>query len=350
VVLNSFSRPLVDIITNLTIALLIWSALGGARAGTLEVGVLYAFITYIRQFFEPISTLADQYTTIQSALVSADRIAEVLNTRDFLEDLESGRPVPELAGSVEFRHVWFAYNDENWVLQDVSFVVNPGQTVAFVGTTGSGKSTILSLLARFYEVQKGDILVDGVPVREWNLAQLRRRIGVVIQDVFLFAGTVASNLRLHEGSIGDAEVHEAARLVGADTFIDRLPAGWDEPVRERGATFSAGQRQLLSFARAVAFRPSILVLDEATANIDTESEALILKAMEAIRRGRTTIVVAHRLSTIRHADRIHVLKDGRIVESGTHKGLLAKKGVYSQSYHAQRRSTESGEPREATEP
>jgi ATP-binding cassette subfamily B protein len=345
VVLNSFSRPLVDIITNLTIAVLVWYSLGGAGSGALEVGVLYAFITYIRQFFEPISTLADQYTTIQSALVSASRISEVLNTTAFTEDLESGLPVPELRGEVEFRHVWFAYEGENWILQDVSFTVTPGQTAAFVGTTGSGKSTILSLLVRFYDIQRGEILVDGVPVREWNLAQLRRRIGVVIQDVFLFAGSVASNLRLHEQSIGDDELREAVRLVGADAFVDRLPSGWDEPVRERGATFSAGQRQLLSFARAVAFRPSILVLDEATANIDTESEALILRAMEAIRRGRTTIVVAHRLSTIRHADRIHVLKDGKIVESGTHRSLLAKKGAYAHAYHAQRGSTgEEGPP------
>ena len=344
VILNSYSRPIVDVINNLTIALLLWYCLGqGLSTGPLgagvAIGVLYAFISYIKQFFEPISAIAEQYTTIQSALVSADRIFEIFDTTENLEDVEAGLPVPKLRGEIEFRHVWFAYHEENWVLKDVSFKVDPGQTVAFVGTTGSGKSTIISLLARFYDIQKGSIFIDGVDIGQWRLAELRRRISVVIQDVFLFAGDIASNIRLNEVSISDEAVKQAARSVHADRFIEALPGGWNAQVRERGCTFSAGQRQLVSFARAVAFDPSILVLDEATANIDTETETAIRAALETISKDRTTIIIAHRLSTIRTADNIFVLKDGRIVESGTHQDLLPRQGAYTHFYQAQHRRT-----------
>lgn len=334
VTLNSFSKPFVDILTNLTLALLVWTAVRGGQGTVVEVGVLYAFITYTRQFFEPISALAEQYTTIQSALVSADRIFQILGDETAPEPASGTRTLEGLRGEIEFRGVWFAYNEENWVLKDVSFHIPAGETAAFVGTTGSGKSTIISLLARFYEPQRGQILLDGVPLAEYDIVQVRRAIGVVIQDVFLFAGDVLSNLRLFDEGISDDKAREAARQVGADRFIEALPGGWNAVVHERGASFSAGQRQLLSFARAVAFATPILVLDEATAHIDTESEALILHAMETLRRGRTSLVIAHRLSTIRNAHRIFVVQDGYIAETGTHDELSARGGLYAAALRA----------------
>ncbi len=335
IILNSFSRPLVDIINNLTIAVLIYFCTGRIMDSALEIGVLYAFITYIKQFFEPISTISEQYTTIQSAIVSSGRIFEILDTVDVQEDINEGLPVKELKGEVEFKNVWFAYNDEDWVLKDVSFKITPGETVAFVGATGSGKSTIISLLARFYDIQKGEILLDGKDIRKYNLLDLRRQIAVVLQDVFLFTGDIRFNIRLNNSGITEEEIVEAVRYVNADSFIEQLPGKYEETVRERGCTFSAGQRQLISFARAVAFKPSILVLDEATANIDTETEIIIQNAMSKITRGRTSIIIAHRLSTIRNADKIIVIHKGHIKEMGCHTELLEAGGIYSRLYRLQ---------------
>lgn len=335
VVLNSFSRPLVDIINNLTIAVLILFCAGRLSKGTLEIGVLFAFITYIKQFFDPISEISEKYTTIQSAAISSERIFEILDMTDVQENLSEGLPVEKLRGEIEFKNVWFAYNPGEWVLRDVSFRIAPGQTAAFVGATGSGKSTIISLMARFYDIQKGQILIDGRDIREYRLKDLRRLIAVVLQDVFLFAGDVKSNIRLNNISIKDDDIAEAVKFVSADRFIGSLPGKLDEEVKERGCTFSAGQRQLISFARAVAFKPSILVLDEATANIDTETEIAIQEAMSKMSADRTSILIAHRLSTIRNADAIMVIHKGRLRESGSHDELMRLGGIYRRLYETQ---------------
>lgn len=335
VMLNSLGRPLVDVINYATVAVLIWFCTSLIKDGNFEIGMLTAFIAYVGQFFNPISEIAEQYTTIQSAVISSERIFEIMDNDEAEEDMDSGRSVEKLEGSVEFRNVWFAYNEENWVLRDVSFKITPGEMVAFVGATGSGKSTIISLIARFYDIQKGQILLDGVDIREYNLRDLRQRIAVVLQDVFLFSGDIRSNIRLNNNNITDEDIVKAAKFVSADSFIESLPGMYHEEVKERGCTFSAGQRQLISFARAVAFNPSILVLDEATANIDTETETAIQQAMVNISKGRTSIIIAHRLSTIRNADKIIVIHKGKIREMGNHEQLLQKKGFYYQLYQIQ---------------
>ncbi|QIA27229.1 ABC transporter ATP-binding protein [Thermaerobacter sp. PB12/4term] len=321
-------RPVIDFLSSLALALVV--AYGGAQVlgRQLELGVLVAFIQYVQRFFRPITELAEKFNILQSAMASAERIFGVLDTPPAVVDPARPRVPARVRGAVEFDHVWFAYRDEEWVLQNVSFRVEPGETVAFVGHTGAGKTSILSLMARFYDVQRGAVRVDGIDVREWPQEELRRHIAVVQQDVFLFTGTVRDNIRLWNPAISDAAVERAARLTRADEFIRRLPRGYDEPVTERGSTLSAGQRQLLAFARALAYDPTILVLDEATANIDTETEQLIQEALRQLTRGRTTLIVAHRLSTIQHADRIIVLHRGRIREVGTHRELLARGGLY----------------------
>lgn len=335
IILNGFSRPVVDIINNLTIAAVIWVCFPQVFNNTLQVGVLYAFVTYIKQFFEPISEIADIYTSIQSSIISSERIFEVLDTNEGLEDLASGKRIDHLTGEVEFKNVWFAYNDENWVLKDISFKINPGDTVAFVGATGSGKSTIISLMARFYDVQKGGIFIDGIDIKEYNLSDLRRQIAVVLQDVFLFSGDINSNIRLNNTAISDDDIVKAANYISANQFIEQLPNTYHEQVRERGCNFSSGQKQLVSFARAVAFKPSILVLDEATASIDTQTEILIQEAMSKISTGRTSIIIAHRLSTIKNADRIIVIHKGKIKEMGNHNELISQKGFYHKLYKMQ---------------
>ena len=335
VILHGFSRPLVDIINNMTIAALIIFCTGRLLSGALEIGVVFAFITYIKQFFDPISNLSDKYTAIQSALISSERVFDILDTVDVQEDMKGGSRVSAIEGGVEFCNVWFAYNAEDWVLKDVSFKIKPGETVAFVGATGSGKSTIISLMARFYTIQKGQILIDGRDIREYNLKDLRRRIAVVLQDVFLFSGDIGRNIRLNNNDISDDDIEFAAQYVRADRFIETLPGEYEAEVMERGCTFSAGQKQLISFARAVAFKPSILVLDEATANIDTETEMAIQEAMARISSGRTSIIIAHRLSTIRNADKIIVVHKGKLRESGTHGELMKLGGLYSRLYRIQ---------------
>ena len=334
-ILNSFSRPLVDIINNMTIAAVILFCMGRILDGSIEIGVLFAFITYIKQFFEPISELSEKYTTIQSAIISSERVFEILDTVDVQEDMEIGVHVKKLRGEIEFRNVWFAYNDEEWVLKDVSFKIEPGEVAAFVGATGSGKSTIINLMARFYDIQKGRILIDGRDIREYNLKDLRRQISVVLQDVFLFTGDIKSNIRLNNTDITDADIEHAVTYVKADGFIESLPGRYNEEVMERGCTFSSGQKQLISFARAVAFNPSVLVLDEATANIDTETEMAIQEAMTKISKGRTSIIIAHRLSTIRNADKIMVIHRGRLRECGSHNELMRLGGIYSKLYRLQ---------------
>ena len=333
--MNSLMRPLVEVVNQLGIAILIWYGCKQIGLGTLEIGVLYAFTNYIKQFFDPINDLAEKYTTISSAVVSTDRIFELLDDDAQLEDTVSGQDVPKVCGRVEFRHVWFAYTGENWVLKDVSFTVEPGQSFAFVGETGAGKSTIISLLSRFYAPQKGQILLDGRDISLLSLEQLRRHVAVVLQDVFLFSGSISENVRLGNREITDEQVDRALRLACARDFIDRLPQGMDTPVTERGSTFSAGQRQLLSFARAIAHDPAVFVLDEATASIDTETEQLIQRSVTSVSRGRTTLIIAHRLSTIRACDCICVLHDGRIVEQGNHAQLLSLNGAYARLCRAQ---------------
>ena len=330
--LNSLSHPLLNMLSRLSIAYVLMIFGPKVFGGTVLIGTIYAFVEYIQQLFNPIANLAEQFTSIQSALISGDRIYDILDKKDTLEDLESGRELVNFNGRIEFENVWFAYVGENWVLKDVSFKVEPGERVAFVGSTGSGKSTIISLLARFYEIQKGRILLDGVDIREYNLTSLRRAISVVQQDVFMFTGDINYNIRLNENSITDEDIKEAVRVVNAENFINSLPDGLDTHVAERGTEFSAGQRQLIAFARAVAVKPAVLVLDEATASIDTETEAALSKAMETVSGDHTTITIAHRLATIVGYDKICVLDHGKIIERGRHDELVALGGRYAELY------------------
>jgi ATP-binding cassette subfamily B protein len=325
--LNSILRPAADIFQSISVAIIIWYGMGKITNQTLEIGVLYAFTTYIKQFFNPISDLADNYTTIQSALVSADRIFELIDQEDILEDLDAGMSMEQFEGNIEFKSVWFSYNDENWILKDISFKLNKGQTAAFVGETGAGKTTIISLISGFYKVQRGQILIDGININDIKLRDLRKNIAVVLQDVFLFSGNIENNITLNDEISSDV-IEEALQLSCAEDFVSNMPQGLQEPVMERGSTFSAGQKQLLSFARGLAHTPTVLVLDEATANIDTKTEKLIQKAIENFSKDRTTLVIAHRLSTIRNADKIIVLKHGKIVEMGNHGELMEADGYY----------------------
>ncbi len=335
IMVNAVFRPIIVFTAVVAMSIVIAGGSHGVLTGTVSFGTMYIFLQYIKTFFEPIQDLAEQLSTLQSAVASAEKIFTLLDEKPLIHDPEKPVQPAEIRGRIEFRNVWFAYDNENFILRDVSFVIEPGQKVAFVGATGAGKSSILNLIGRYYDIQKGEILIDGVNIKDLSRDQIRRAIGQVQQDVFIFTGDVKSNIRLREESISDEAIREASRQVNADRFINRLPGGYDERVTERGSTFSAGQRQLLSFARTLAFDPSILILDEATANIDTETEQWIQEALETLMTGRTTIMVAHRLSTIQHADKIIVMHKGKIRESGTHQELLDQDGIYRKLYQLQ---------------
>ena len=328
-------RPLIYILSILSLMIVLWFGSRNVFDEIISVGTLYIFSNYIRSFFDPIQELAEQFSTLQSSIASAEKIFTVMDEDEFIPEVENPKQPDKITGKIEFDHVWFAYDGENYVLKDVSFVINPGEKVAFVGATGAGKSSILNLIGRYYDIQKGHIYIDGIDIRQLSKKQLRSAIGQMQQDVFIFEADVAYNIRLNDDDITDAQVKAAAEYVNASHFIEKLPQGYHEPVTERGATFSAGERQLLSFARTLAHNPSILVMDEATANIDTETEILIQEALEKLMDGRTTIMVAHRLSTIQHADCIMVMHKGRICESGTHRELLEQDGIYRKLYELQ---------------
>lgn len=327
-------RPSIYLVSVIAMILVIRTGSLSVLNGSLSLGTLFVFITYISSFFEPIQELSEQLGTLQSSIASAEKIFSVLDVKPEIVSPADPAPV-NILGEIEFRHVWFAYEEENYILKDVSFVIHPGEKAAFVGATGAGKSTILNLIGRYFDIQKGQILIDGIDIHEIDLDVLRGAIGQVRQDVFIFTGDIKSNISLNNEAISPDDVRRAAEIVNADPFIQKLPHGYDEPVTERGSTLSAGQRQLLSFARTLAYDPKILVLDEATANIDTETETLITQALARLMDGRTTIMVAHRLSTIQHADKIIVMHHGEIKESGTHQELLAKDGLYKKLYELQ---------------
>lgn len=327
-------RPSIYLVSVIAMILVIRTGSLSVLNGSLSLGTLFVFITYISSFFEPIQELSEQLGTLQSSIASAEKIFSVLDVKPEIVSPTDPAPV-NILGEIEFRHVWFAYEEENYILKDVSFVIHPGEKAAFVGATGAGKSTILNLIGRYFDIQKGQILIDGIDIHEIDLDVLRGAIGQVQQDVFIFTGDIKSNISLNNEAISPDDVRRAAEIVNADPFIQKLPHGYDEPVTERGSTLSAGQRQLLSFARTLAYDPKILVLDEATANIDTETETLITQALARLMDGRTTIMVAHRLSTIQHADKIIVIHHGEIKESGTHQELLAKDGLYKKLYELQ---------------
>lgn len=327
-------RPSIYLVSVIAMILVIRTGSLSVLNGSLSLGTLFVFITYISSFFEPIQELSEQLGTLQSSIASAEKIFSVLDVKPEIVSPADPAPV-NILGKIEFRHVWFAYEEENYILKDVSFVIHPGEKAAFVGATGAGKSTILNLIGRYFDIQKGQILIDGIDIHEIDLDVLRGAIGQVQQDVFIFTGDIKSNISLNNEAISPDNVRQAAEIVNADPFIQKLPHGYDEPVTERGSTLSAGQRQLLSFARTLAYDPKILVLDEATANIDTETETLITQALARLMDGRTTIMVAHRLSTIQHADKIIVMHHGEIKESGTHQELLAKDGLYKKLYELQ---------------
>ena len=327
-------RPSIYMVSVIAMILVIRTGSLSVLNGSLSLGTLFVFITYISSFFEPIQELSEQLGTLQSSIASAEKIFSVLDVKPEIVSPADPAPV-NILGEIEFRHVWFAYEEENYILKDVSFVIQPGEKAAFVGATGAGKSTILNLIGRYFDIQKGQILIDGIDIHEIDLDVLRGAIGQVQQDVFIFTGDIKSNISLNNEAISPDDVRRAAEIVNADPFIQKLPHGYDEPVTERGSTLSAGQRQLLSFARTLAYDPKILVLDEATANIDTETETLITQALARLMDGRTTIMVAHRLSTIQHADKIIVMHHGEIKESGTHQELLAKDGLYKKLYELQ---------------
>lgn len=329
--------PLIEVLAAVSGALIIWYGTGWARQGTLTVGVLVAFLQYSRRFFQPIADLSEKFNVMQAAMAAAERIFGVLDTPPAL--LPPAAPVVPAAarGHIEFDHVWFAYDDEHFVLKDVSFTIEPGQRVGIVGATGSGKTTLINLLLRFYDVQRGRVLVDGVDVREWDPRALRRLFGLVLQDVHLFSGTIADNIRLGETTIDDAAIARAAEAVHADAFIKARPGGYGAVLAERGASLSVGQKQLLSFARALAFDPAVLLLDEATSSVDTATEVLIEDALHVMMRGRTVLAIAHRLSTIQDMDVILVLHKGELREQGHHQALIAARGLYHRLYELQYR-------------
>lgn len=334
-------RPFIYVLYIATIMLIFWVGTADAiSGGFVTFAILLIFYQYIDRLFNPIQQLAEEFNVLQSAFASSERIFEILDMKPEIIDHPHAIELETLKGEIEFKHVWFRYTKEEWVLQDVSFKINPRETVAFVGATGSGKTTILSLIVRNYDIQKGQILIDGIDIQKIKLDSLRRHIGQMLQDVFLFSGTVASNIKMKEDTFTDEEMKQACEYVNANHFIEKLPKAYDEEVRERGNNFSAGQRQLLSFARTIVHQPKVMILDEATANIDTETELLIQDSLTKMMNIGTMIIVAHRLSTIQHADNIIVLQKGKIIETGNHQALLKQKGHYYKLYQLQYQSQE----------
>ncbi|HSW56579.1 MAG TPA: ABC transporter ATP-binding protein [Ignavibacteriaceae bacterium] len=332
--------PSVELLSSIAIGLIIWYGGGEVIQGTLTIGVLFAFIQYTEMFFRPIRDLSEKYNIMQTAMASSERVFKLLDNQTMIRNPENPIKLENVKGSIEFKNVWFAYNNDEYVLKDISFSINPGERIAIVGHTGAGKTSIINILTRFYDINKGEILLDGVNIEKLDKRDLRKYISMVLQDVFLFSGDIKSNINLNDDTIKEERVIEAARMVGADKFVRELPQKYNEEVKERGATLSVGQKQLISFARALAYNPKILILDEATSSIDTESEMLIKQAIEKLLVGRTAIVIAHRLSTIQNADKIIVLHKGEIRETGNHQQLLAKKGIYYKLYQLQYKDQE----------
>lgn len=328
-------RPTIYFISQVALAILLYKGSQNVIDTTITIGTLYVFVNYVSNFFEPIQDLAEQFSTLQNALASAEKMFTVLDEENTILEKENPVLLDEIKGKIEFKNVWFAYEDNDYVLKDVSFKIEPGEKVAFVGATGAGKSSILNLIGRYYDIQKGEILIDDVNIKDLSISQLRSAIGNVQQDVFIFTGDIESNIKLSNDEVSDEIMKESTKTVNAAHFIEQLPHQYQEPVSERGSTLSAGQRQLLSFARTLAYDPQILVMDEATANIDTETELLIQDALDKLMKDRTTIMVAHRLSTIQHADHIIVMHKGRIREIGTHQELLQQNGIYKKLYELQ---------------
>lgn len=332
--------PSVELLSSIAIGLIIWYGGGEVIQGTLTIGVLFAFIQYTEMFFRPIRDLSEKYNIMQTAMASSERVFKLLDNQTMIRNPEIPIKLEAVTGKIEFKNVWFAYNDDDYVLKDISFNINPGERIAIVGHTGAGKTSIINILTRFYDISKGEILLDGINIEKLDKRELRKHVSIVLQDVFLFSGDIKSNINLHDNGISDERIFEAAKIVGADKFIADLPQKYGEEVKERGATLSVGQKQLISFARALAYNPKILILDEATSSIDTETEMLIKQAIEKLLVGRTAIVIAHRLSTIQNADKIIVLHKGEIRETGNHQQLLAKKGIYYKLYQLQYKDQE----------
>ena len=324
---------IMKILENFAIALITWACVQHWFGITIEAGVLYAFVTYIQKLFEPITRIVENIEVVQEAGVSINKIYDILDGKEFLEKLEDGKTLDKIKGKIEFKNVWFSYDDKNWVLKDVSFVIEPGQSIALVGKTGSGKTTIINLINRFYNIQKGEILLDGININEINLRSLRNHIGMILQDPFIFADSIKENVKMNL-PISDEDVKKSIKLASADDFVNNFLNGIEEVAKERGVSFSAGQRQLIAFARVFAHNPDIFILDEATANIDTYTESLIQKSINKISENKTSIFIAHRLSTIVNVDKIIVLMDGKIVEQGNHNELVATGGYYSKLYNS----------------
>lgn len=332
--------PVVELISAIAIGLIIWYGGGEVIQSTLTLGTLFAFLQYTEMFFRPIRDLSEKYNIMQTAMASSERIFKLLDNNTLIPEAANPVKLPKIKGKIEFRNVCFAYSQDNYVLKNINFLIIPGETVAIVGATGAGKTSIINILTRFYDINRGQILLDDVDIRELTKNDLRRFISVVLQDVFLFSGTIKSNIGMNHPDISDNQIIEAAKLVGADKFIEQLPGKYDEDVKERGATLSVGQKQLISFARALAFNPQILILDEATSSVDTETELIIREAIQKLLVGRTAIVIAHRLSTIQNSDKIIVMHKGEIKEIGTHQELLALKGIYFKLYQLQYKDQE----------
>jgi len=333
--------PSVELLSSIAVGLIIWYGGGEVVQGMISIGVLFAFIQFTEMFFRPIRDLSEKYNIMQTAMASSERIFKLLDDDTMVKNPEKPIPLPNVRGQVDFKNVWFAYNDVDYVLKDISFSINPGETVAIVGHTGAGKTSIINILTRFYDINKGSILLDGINIEKLDKRELRKYVSMVLQDVFLFSGNIESNINLNNHGIDKGTILEATAAVGADKFIDTLPDKYDEEVKERGATLSVGQKQLISFARALAYDPQILILDEATSSVDTETEQLIQRAIEKLLVGRTAIVIAHRLSTIQSADKIIVLHKGEIRETGNHQELLARQGIYYKLYQLQYKDQEA---------